>query len=421
MPINISRRTALAAPLAIATSGWMAGTSLAEPSFTGIDKAACRAAGVNPAAMVGVSDHFSGMIGDSLHPGAQLAVVKNDHLLAFFAAGHDDDNKPVDRHSVICMLSCTKLLATLVMAHLHDQGVFEFDDKIAKHWPEFAANGKQDITIAQLMSHRAGLASSVYGDYGQWQEWDKPGGIEKLIVDMSPVWPPGTANGYHALTFGHVVESLVRRWTKKTTGEVLREQITGPLGIKDVYLGLPRDVYDTRYAKLMANDFAQRTNELNAAGFTNPPDAGKTFFNSYMILKQSLPWGGGVANAADFAQLLGVYANKGTLRGKTIFSAATFDYISTPTNKPEDVDRLLKRHVHWGTGVMIDQSEGVGIMEGPVFGVAASPRTVGHLGGSSAMAWADPQNQVSLVFLSTRAPPGPKYQALSNVVRAAIG
>jgi CubicO group peptidase (beta-lactamase class C family) len=398
----------------------MADAAMVESRINGIDGAACRAAGVDPAAMSSVSDFFTAMIGDALHPGAQLAVVKNDYLLAFFADGHEADGNQVDQQSLICMLSCSKLLGTLVMAHLHDSGVFAFNDKIAKHWPEFAANGKQDITIAQLMSHRAGLAASIYGDYAQWGEWDKPGGIEKLIVDMSPSWPPGTANGYHALTFGHVIECLVRRWTNKTTGEVLRDDITGPLGLEDIYLGLPREIYDTRYAKLFANA-AQKASRsaLVASGTRNPPDAGEHFFNSYSILKQSLPWGGGVANAADFAQLMGVYANKGSLRGRTIFTPATFDFISTPTNKPEDVDRLLMRHAHWGTGVLVDQTEGVG-NTGPVFGLDASPRTVGHLGGTSAMAWADPQTRVSLVFLSTRAPAPPNYQALSNAVRAAV-
>jgi CubicO group peptidase (beta-lactamase class C family) len=385
--------------------GEKAGAAVGESRAAGIDHGACRAAGVDPAAMSGVLDFFTSMIGDALHPGAQLAVVKHDRLLAFFAAGRDADGDEVDRHSVICMLSCSKLLGALVMAQQHDRGVFAFDDKVARHWPEFAANGKQDITIAEVMSHRAGLAASIYGDYADWREWERPGGIERLLVGMSPSWPPRTANGYHALTFGHVIECLVRRWTQKTTGEVLRDEITGPLGIEDVWLGLPRAVYDTRYAPL----------------FATPRDRRDHFFNSYTILQQSLPFGGAVASAAGLAQLMGVYAMRGALRGRSIVKAATLDFMSTPTNQPDAVDRLIGRRVRWGTGVMVGATEGVGNMQGPVFGRRASPNTVGHLGGNSAMAWADPTTGVSLAFLSTRAPTPPNYQELSNIVRAATG
>jgi hypothetical protein len=117
--------------------------------------------------------------------------------------------------------------------------------------------------------------------------------------------------------------------------------------------------------------------------------------------------------------LLQVYARKGNLGGRTFFSPATFDFIATPTNQPQDIDRILKRRERWGTGLMVDGSEGVGIMAGPVFGAASGAQTVGHLGGNTALAWADAGKRLSLAFLSVKAPAGPHYSELSDVVRAA--
>lgn len=368
---------------------------------------------MNPAGVDRVAAHFTSLIESGAFHGAQLAVCRNGEPVIELAGGAGVAGKPVRFDSLLCLLSATKALTAMAMHTLHDRGVFEYTDRVAKHWPEFARNGKDEITIAQVMSHRAGLVKDAYSGYLQWREWAKPGGVAKLIEAWEPQWPPGAANGYHALTYGQVLDELIKRWTKKNTGEWLRAEICAPLKIDDVYIGLPDRVWP-RYA-----GFAAAPARARSPGMTPPPGGEDHFFNSQEIMRQCLAWGSGAARARDVARLMNVYAFEGGYGGKKFFSKETFNRAVTPTNQPEDVDRILRRKVRWGLGLHVGVTEGTPQAPGSLFGKTAGPRACGHMGGNSALVWADPDLRLSVAFISTGAKGLANYEPLSDLIRGA--
>jgi CubicO group peptidase (beta-lactamase class C family) len=324
---------------------------------------------------------FEDLLEEGYHPGAQLAVFRNGELAIELAGGTDGHlGNPVTEKTLFQIRSTTKAVATLVMLMLHERGTFSFDDPVAKHWPEFGANGKEKITIAHIMSHRAGIPD------GPMIPPDKLGdreAVAKAVEAMTPIWEPGTANGYHAATIGWVVDELVLRWTGKPLHELLQTEILDPLGEKDVFLGLPREEYP-RMAHMVVQD---RVRERQVAR-TRTSD----FINTYEGIRLPLSWVMGVATARGLAHVMNILAYEGSFGGHTFFSPETQKLASTPTNDPGEIDRRLQSPVRWGLGFILGDTP-------DMYGTPPHPRVVGHAGGSATVAWADPDKRLAVAFL----------------------
>lgn len=369
---------------------------------------------MSPAGIDRVVDVFATMLEDGEHPGAQLAVYRDGELVIELVGGTHHDGTPLSPESLFPVYSTTKGLAAMVVHMLHDRGLFSYDDPVARYWPEFAQSGKERITIAEVMSHRAGLAAEA-GGFVTWREWSKPNGIASLMEQVKPNREPGAGpSSYHAYSYGHILNELVRRWTGYNVGELLRTEICNPLGIEDVFVGLPEAAY-SRLSKLGPVDSAEEIMgaEVAAAtrraiesgalelpaggemllrgGGTNRPVLSSIFFNSYEILRLCLPFGNGVARARDLAHLMNVFAFEGTYNGRRFFARETFDRAVTPTNAGET--DLGIPSARWGLGLMLGGSPG------RMFGDSASVRACGHFGGYSSVAWADPDKRLAVAFL----------------------
>jgi CubicO group peptidase (beta-lactamase class C family) len=134
------------------------------------------------------------------------------------------------------VFSTTKGATAICVGICVDRGLIDYDRPVADYWPEFAAAGKADITVAQLLSHQAGLptvdASLTLTDVLAWAP------IVDALAAQPPLWPPGTAHGYHALTYGYLAGELIRRVAGKPIGEFFAAEVAAPLGI-DFWIGLP--------------------------------------------------------------------------------------------------------------------------------------------------------------------------------------
>ena len=135
---------------------------------------------------------------------------------------------PWDEHTITNVWSSTKTVTSLAALMLVDRGELDVDQPVAKYWPEFAANGKQDVLVRHLMSHTSGVSGL-----------DQPVAVEVLydweqatsrMAAQAPWWEPGTASGYHALNHGHLVGEIVRRITGQSLKQFVAEEIAGPLG-----------------------------------------------------------------------------------------------------------------------------------------------------------------------------------------------
>lgn len=343
---------------------------------------------------------FNQMLEEDLHPGAQLAVYQNGKLLLELAGGAmTPGGRPVTTETLFQIRSTTKALTTLVMMQAYERGHFKFDDPVAKHWPEFAANGKDKITIAQVMSHRAGIPDGpamAADKFGQRQA------VADAVAAMKPVWEPGSKNGYHAATIGWVCDELLYRWEGKAAPELLQRDFLNPLGLKNLFVGLPREQY-ARMAKMDVHPEV-REKQPERARFSD-------VLNTAEGIGLPLSWVTGVATAKDLGRLMCVLAHEGSFEGRCYFKPQSQALMTQPTNAEGDVDQRLMAPVRWGLGFLLGA-------ERSSFTTQPHPLAVGHSGGGASVAWADPEKRLAVAFLCNRMQQG---RRVSDVRNRAVG
>ncbi len=170
--------------------------------------------------------------------GAAVAVWVDGDLVVNLWGGYADARRR--RHwrenTLASIFSGTKGLTSTCLHLLADRGEIDLDAPVARYWPEFGQAGKQDITIAQVLGHRSGvIGPRTRMDWSETPDWDL---VCQRLAASAPWWDPGTAQGYHMVSFGFILGEVVRRVTGRTIGEYLRREIADPMGI-EVHIGLP--------------------------------------------------------------------------------------------------------------------------------------------------------------------------------------
>jgi CubicO group peptidase (beta-lactamase class C family) len=186
---------------------------------------------------------------DDQDVGACAAVVHDGELVADLWGGYADEDRttPWQRDTIVNVWSTTKTMTALCALILADQGELDVTAPVARYWPEFAAAGKDGVLVSHLLSHTAGLpeftAPMTVADLYDWPL------ITSRLAAQAPVWAPGTAAGYHALTQGYLVGEVIRRVTGATPGEFFAAEVAGPLGA-DFHIGLAAE-HDHRVAPVI--------------------------------------------------------------------------------------------------------------------------------------------------------------------------
>jgi len=201
--------------------------------------------------------------------GASAAVVQRGRLVCDVWGGSAsvDGSRPWESDTIVNLWSTTKTVAALVVLLLHDRGVLSVDDPIAAHWPEFAAAGKDDVTVRHALTHLAGLHEFRPPlEHATMFDWDE---CCSLLAAQAPIRPPGEAFAYHAFTQGFLLGEVVRRVTGQTMGDWIRAELTEPHHI-DFHLGVPESVRpriaETDHAAMPpSNDGPDRVADVNTA------------------------------------------------------------------------------------------------------------------------------------------------------------
>jgi CubicO group peptidase (beta-lactamase class C family) len=170
--------------------------------------------------------------------GAAVAVWVDGDLVVNLWGGYADARRrrPWRQNTLASIFSGTKGLTSTCVHLLADRGEIDLYAPIAQYWPEFAQNGKQDITVASVLGHRSGvIGPRTRLHWNDTTDWNR---VCADLAAAEPWWPPGTAQGYHMVTFGFILGEVVRRITGRTIGQYLRTEIAQPMGI-DVHIGLP--------------------------------------------------------------------------------------------------------------------------------------------------------------------------------------
>ncbi|MFN3512632.1 MAG: serine hydrolase domain-containing protein [Phenylobacterium sp.] len=339
----------------------------------------------------GVRRAFEDNFAQGLELGARFTLVEAGETVVDLWGGHADRGRqvPFDARTLTAVFSTTKALAALLIARLVDQGKLRYDQPVAEVWPEFAQGGKGAITVEQAMSHQAGLSGFPDEiDPALWFDWDA---VCAKLAAMAPLWPPGTASGYHPITFGYIAGEIFRRVDGRTMGTALRQDLAEPIGL-DVWIGLP-DGEHGRVADLQRPSGLPNFGELNeptrAAFLTrwsSPAGRGQAEWRRIEI-----PSANGHAAAEALARLMGALANDGWLDGEVILSPALIAEVARERVRGPDL--VLPFEMSWGAGFMRNETVKVW---GPGL------QTFGHSGWGGSCAFADPERRLGGAYVMNK-------------------
>ncbi|MDQ0465631.1 CubicO group peptidase (beta-lactamase class C family) [Caulobacter ginsengisoli] len=323
--------------------------------------------------------------------GARFTLIVEGQTVVDLWAGFADRKreKPFAADTLTPVFSTTKALAALLIARLVEIGELSYDQPVADVWPEFAQAGKGAVTVGQVMSHQAGLPGFLEPmDPALWFDWDA---ICERLATMTPLWPPGTASGYHAITFGYLAGEIFRRVDGRTMGVALKEDIAEPCGL-DLWIGLP-DREHGRVADL------QRPSALPAFGeVTDPKKA--AFLSPWAApggrtgadwRRAEIPSANGHATAESLARLMGALAGRGAIDDVHILNAETVAAMSA--ERIAGADLVLPFNLSWGAGVMRNPPNGF-------YGPGAN--TFGHSGWGGSCVFADPDWDVAGAYVMNK-------------------
>ncbi len=273
----------------------------------------------------GVRQAFAGNLESGLDVGASFAATVNGEFVIDIWGGWADPAKTRswEKDTLVNVYSTTKTMTALTALLLADRGELDVHAPVAKYWPEFAANGKAAVTVAQVMAHSAGLSGwKAPLSKADLYDWDK---VTSLLAAQPPFWEPGTAPGYHALTQGYLVGEVVRRITGRSLGTVFRTEIAEPLGA-DFHIGLPASE-DHRVAELIPPPPGQGMAEGDdlpelTANMSNNPRVPVEVTQTRAWRGAEIPAAGGHGNARAIARVHAILANGGEVDGRRYMSEA---------------------------------------------------------------------------------------------------
>ena len=334
--------------------------------------------------------------------GLQVAVYHQDALVADVWAGVADETtgRKVDGDTLFPVFSVVKA-ATATALHIQaERGLIDYDQPIARYWPEFAAQGKDRATIRDALSHRLGVPQMPDGvtpelmsDY----DW-----MVDQLAQMKPRFAPGTENGYMCYTFGWVIAECVRRTDpqRRPFGTFVQEEICAPLGIKDLWLGIP-DHVESRVARLKNSVPRPMSPDLPIFAAVPPQVATvEEVFGRADVRRACIPGANGIANARSVARLFAMLANGGVLDGTRLLSEERVNTFSTPRADTECADSILGFPVRVGTaGFWLGGDVSV---DYPYRLVGSNPRTLCHPGAGGAIGWADPDARLAVAICHNR-------------------
>ena len=347
--------------------------------------------GFCPDRFAAVREAFQANFNEGLEQGARFALAIEGEIAIDLIGGTGDRarEQPFDETTLTPVFSTTKAMASLMIARLVDQEKLWWDHPVADVWPEFGQAGKARVTIEQALSHQEGLCGLAGPmEPADWYDWD---GICRRLAEMAPLWPPGSASGYHPVTFGYIVGEIFRRVDGRTLGTALREDIAAPHDL-DLWIGLP-DSEHARCADMRRPpalpDLGEMTEPKRLAFMT--PWASPGGRSGAEWRRFEIPSANGHATAPSLARMMAILACDGMLDGKRLLSPGI--PVQAARRRIVGEDLVMPYRMAWGAGFI--RNEGLGL-----YGPGAE--TFGHSGWGGSCAFADPERRVSGAYVMNR-------------------
>lgn len=356
--------------------------------------------------------------------GAAFALMVGGQLVVDVHAGIADrqTGRVWDDRTLQLVFSTTKGVASICAGMLVERGLLDVDEAVATYWPEFGTNGKEHVTVAQVLSHQAGLPF-----IDPSPSLDDVLAVEPMVESLArqaPVWEPGTTHGYHAVTFGWLVGELVRRADGRPIGQFLLDEITAPLGV-ECWMGLPEHE-ESRVSRLepapmptgeelelmlrVAGPGTLGGRALSLDGALTPLPGAEMPWNTRAVHATEMPAANGITNARALA---------------TIYAATIGEVHGTRLLGAETVERFRAEQVHGPDECLVVESRfGLGFMLDSTMCPMLGPGSFGHPGAGGSLAYADPESGVAYGYVMNQMGGGiagdPRTISLNDAVRACL-
>jgi CubicO group peptidase (beta-lactamase class C family) len=323
--------------------------------------------------------------------GASVAIYVDGEPVVDLSGGFFDASytKPFQRDSIVQGFSSTKTITALCALILADRGEIDLDAPVAKYWPEFAAEGKGDVRVKQLLGHTSGVAgwtepTTLYDIYD----------LEKstaALARQAPWWKPGRTSGYHGINQGHLVGEVIRRVTGKTLGRFLTEDVATPLGVeREYYIGTPAAA-DSRVSLLIKgrpNDRPMMGNRFDLSLWNPHPNLEDTW--SVEWRRAEIGAVNGHGSARGIAVLQSVLASGGANGVRLMSDAGRLRVLEQQSDGP---DLVLAAEPRWGMGYAL---------EGSFFGAPPFARVAYWGGNGGSLSYVDLDARMAIGYVPNR-------------------
>ncbi len=353
-----------------------------------------------------------------LHPAVGLCLIRGGKVVLDRAIGHARGNGPGDPpgaekvpatpETLYCWFSASKAVTAMVVHLLVEEGKIHLLDPVSHYIPEFAAHGKGDVTVHQILCHRGGFPMIPTGtDPEILYDWDR---CVAFLSSLKPAHGPGRRVAYHAVTGGYILGEIIRRVTGKDLNQVLTERISKPLGLSTFAYG----VSDENLPRLAKNYFTGLPVPFPASTIAQralcvPWRRVVDIANERAFVKALIPSANLCSTDLDMARFYQMLVNGGELDGVRIFSPLAIRRALMEPGK-RALDRVLLLPIPYSSGLIL------GGYPVSLFGVNAS-QAFGHSGFINCISWADPSRDIAVALQNTGKPLlGPHLPAMVNLV-----
>lgn len=374
--------------------------------------------GMVPPGFEPVADAFARGFEGRPAMGAALHVTKDGESIVNLWAGVADarTGRAWTERTPSVVFSCTKGLVSILAARLVQEGRLDYAAPVARYWPEFAAAGKDKVTVGQALAHQAGL-SAPRADLTEDDivDWDR---VVAALAAQEPLWRLGTGYAYHALTHGWVAGEIVRRVSGQTVGSYFRDLVTGPLGV-DAWIGLPEDKADEAAHLRVSAPLVALWAEEAGKPAPNWPYKAMTLgsalpadlvsedggFNKQRIRAAEIPGAGGVASAEALATIWS--ATVVPTGGVRLIDDAVIAEATRTQSQGQSVFGGDPPYSRWGYGFQLDSEARRYLADG----------NFGHDGAGGQVGFADPERRIGFGFV-TNWMMGPEDQRATQILDA---
>ncbi|MDE3102921.1 MAG: beta-lactamase family protein [Chloroflexota bacterium] len=350
--------------------------------------------------------------------GSMVAVYQGDDLVVDLWGGFRDasSTRPWERDTIVLMMSVAKGISAMCTHMLIDRGVIEPDAPVARYWPEFAQNGKENVLVRHVLDHTAGLCYAENVPPGAVFEHSV---MAEALARQEPAWRPGTRSGYHMLTQGFLLNEIFRRSDGRTLGTFLREELAGPLGADyAIGLGVSDLVRCAEFipavAGILDRDHMDPSTFLARAWNGSPEGTDFSYYNSTRWRTVEIPSANGHGTSRGVARMYAAFASGGRLGGVRVISEAAVDRAIEESHNYVEV--VMGRSYHQALGFLLDSP--------PIVTYGGRPHAFGHHGVGGSLGFGDRDTGIGFAYapnrLHERIENGPRARMLIDALWSCV-